>query len=394
MSKFFKSLFVRGREKGINHPFPLPPEILEVIASSLSLPDLFKVVRVCRACREVVQPLMYQHLVLAKYPQRALRCSATLLARHDLARAVGSFKAETAHPWNRVQLAHPLESVQITALREATNLKHLDLGCIPILALDILNHCTFQLRHLAWETVDCHPILHTFLERQSTIQSLALTSLLSIPGLQPIHVPNLRSFCGRASLAAQMVPGRPVESVVIRGDPIYPELLDAIQKMGQSSTPVRELELYSTGLNLGTSREWSTPRGFLLELTTALPCLEHLEVMLRNEGEKDLVDTLTETIHNFIGHLKELRYFVIRTDVASFPVYRSFLDEAEEIQLCQRWHKLCPNLNEVEYLSGRRWKLAGNRWVKSWAKSYFEMSTLERPWAKDLKPPRALSAPL
>jgi hypothetical protein len=93
-----------------------------------------------------------------------------------------------------------------------------------------------------------------------------------------------------------MIPGRPVESVIIRSDPIYPELLDAIQKMALSSIPVRELELYSTGLNLGTSREWSTPRGFLLELTTALPHLNRLEVMLRNEGERELVDTLTEAV--------------------------------------------------------------------------------------------------
>jgi hypothetical protein len=93
-----------------------------------------------------------------------------------------------------------------------------------------------------------------------------------------------------------MIPGRPVETVIIKGDPIYPELLDAIQKLGMSSTPVRALELYSTGLNLGTSREWSTPRGFFLELTSALPQLNRLEVMLRNEGEKDLIDTLTETV--------------------------------------------------------------------------------------------------
>jgi hypothetical protein len=119
MSKFFKSLFIRGREKG-SHPFPLPPEILEAIVSSLSLSDLYRMVRVCRACREVVEPMMYHHLSLAKYPQRALRCSATLLARHDLARAVVSFRAETASPWHRVQLAHPLESVQITALREVS----------------------------------------------------------------------------------------------------------------------------------------------------------------------------------------------------------------------------------------------------------------------------------
>ncbi|CAE6436488.1 unnamed protein product [Rhizoctonia solani] len=191
-----------------------------------------------------------------------------------------------------------------------------------------------------------------------------------------------------------MVPGRPVESVVIRGDPIYPELLDAIQKIGQSSTPVRELKLYSTGLNLGTSREWSTPRGFLLELTTALPRLKRLKVMLRNEGEKDLVDNLTETIHYFISHLKELRYFVIRTDLKSFPVYTTFLDEMEEIQLCQRWRNSCSSLNEVEYLSGRRWKLVGNKWAKSWSRAEFEMNTPERPWTKDLKPPRAASAPL
>lgn len=119
MSKFLKSLFVRGREKG-THPFPLPPEILEAIVSPLSLPDLYRVVRVCRACREVVEPLLYTHLPLAKYPQRALRCCATLLARHDLARAVVSFSAETASPWNRVKLAHPIESVQITALREVS----------------------------------------------------------------------------------------------------------------------------------------------------------------------------------------------------------------------------------------------------------------------------------
>lgn len=178
-------------------------------------------------------------------------------------------------------------------------MKYLDLGCIPILALDILNHCTFQLRYLAWETVDCHPILHTFLERQPSIQSLALASLQSFPGLQPIHVPHLRSFCGHASLAAQIIPGRPVETVVIKGDPIYPDLLDALQKMGASNSPVRVLEIYSTGLNLGTSREWSTPRGFFLELTSALPELRKLKIMLRNEGEKDLVAALTETVRSF-----------------------------------------------------------------------------------------------
>ena len=117
MSKFLKSLFVRGREKGVS-AFPLPLEILEAIAALLALPDLYRVVRVSRACREVVEPFLYMHLPLAKYPQRALRCCATLLARHDLARAVISFSAETASPWNRVKLAHPLESVQITALRE------------------------------------------------------------------------------------------------------------------------------------------------------------------------------------------------------------------------------------------------------------------------------------
>lgn len=389
MARFFRSLFVRGREKN-THAFPLPPEILEAIVILLSLPDLYRVVRVCRACREVVEPIMYHHLPLAKNPQRALRCSATLLARHDLARVVVSFKAETASPWNRVQLAHPLESVQITALREATGLKYLDLGCIPILALDILNHCTFQLRHLAWETVDCHPILHTFLERQSSIQSLALTSLRSFPGLLPVHVPNLRSFCGHASLAAQMIPGRPVETVIIRGDPIYPELLEAIQRMGLSSVPVRALELYSTGLNLGTSREWSTPRGFFLELTSALPRLQRLEVLLRNEGDKDLIDALTETINQFIGHLNDLRCFIIRTDIETFPTYSTYLSHTQEIEQCQRWRKSCPNLTEVEYLSGRRWELVGNQWVRAPSGSMAD----EKPWARDLKPLRAHSAPL
>lgn len=121
MARFFRSLFIRGREKS-THAFPLPPEILEAIVALLSLPDLYRVVRVCRACREVVEPMMYHYLSLAKYPQRAVRCCATLLARHDLARAVVSFKVETASPWNRVQLAHPLESVQITALREVSGL--------------------------------------------------------------------------------------------------------------------------------------------------------------------------------------------------------------------------------------------------------------------------------
>ncbi|KAG9074610.1 hypothetical protein FS749_013806 [Ceratobasidium sp. UAMH 11750] len=392
MSKFLKSLFVRGREKG-THPFPLPPEILETIVSQLSPPDLYRVIRVCRACREVVEPFLYAHLPLAKYPQRALRCCATLLARHDLARAVVSFSAETASPWNRVNLAHPLESIQITALREASGLKYLDLGCIPILALDILNHCTFQLKHLAWETVDCHPILHTFLERQPSIQSLALTSLESFTGLQPLHVPHLRSFCGHASLAAQIIPGRPVETVVIKGDPIYPDLLDALQKMGASKSPVRVLELYSTGLNLGTSREWSTPRGFFLELTSALPQLRKLKIMLRNEGQGDLINALTETINHFIGDLGDLRCFSIKTDIESFPMYSSHLSEQQEVELCQSWQKSCPRLVEVEYLSARRWQFINGQWERVKNTLCFEDRGIDRVWSKDLKPPRAHSPP-
>ncbi|QRW20905.1 ATP-dependent RNA helicase DOB1 [Rhizoctonia solani] len=163
--------------------------------------------------------------------------------------------------------------------------------------------------------------------------------------------------------------------------------------MALSSIPVRELELYSTGLNLGTSREWSTPRGFLLELTTALPHLIRLEVMLRNEGERELVDTLTEAVHNFITHLKDLQCFVIKTNLESSPSYTTYLTEREEVQLCRTWRSSCSDLNEVEYLSGRRWKLFGDQWLQSYSQPYSNIS-VERPWMRDLKPPRATSAPL
>ncbi|KAG8689545.1 hypothetical protein FRC09_012386 [Ceratobasidium sp. 395] len=233
-----------------------------------------------------------------------------------------------------------------------------------------------------------------FLERQPSIQSLALTSLESFTGLQPRHVPHLRSFCGHASLAAQIIPGRPVETVIIKGDPIYPDLLDAIQKIGASNTPVRVLELYSTGLNLGTSREWSTPRGFFLELTSALPQLRKLRLMLRNEGEGDLINALTETINNFIGDLEDLRCFSIKTDLESFPMYTSHLSEKQEVELCQKWRRSCPRLIEVEYLSARQWHFVDGRWERMQTSNCFEDRSIEKVWLKDLKPPRAHSAPI
>ena len=245
----------------------ISPELLSVVFSFASRPDILSLARVSTSFSQAAKRALYGDLDLRNADdERIEQCISTLASRRSLASLVRTFAC---------RILPPPEGAESTTLNTVTfaialtNMDQLNALTLPDFDLRLVRHATFSLRHLTLLCTSISPqvfhSLFSWLSHQPSLLSLSFPSLLlptlppsplapvdsgapsrphtprtpdtpsnesdapshvSSSSFPPTVVPNLRRFDGPVAIAAAIVPGRPVERVTI---PIQHTLYDGLR---------------------------------------------------------------------------------------------------------------------------------------------------------------------
>ncbi|KAI0740133.1 hypothetical protein C8Q76DRAFT_578364, partial [Earliella scabrosa] len=243
------------------------PELLSVVFSFASRPDILSLARVSTSFSQAAKRALYSDLDLRNADdERIEQCISTLASRRSLASLVRTFACRILPPPDGAE-STTLNTV--TFAIALTNMDQLNALTLPDFDIRLVRHATFSLRHLTLLCTSISPqvfhSLFSWLSHQPSLLSLSFPSLLlptlppsplapvdsgapsrphtprtpdtpshesdapshvSSSSFPPTVVPNLRRFDGPVAIAAAIVPGRPVERVTI---PIQHTLYDGLR---------------------------------------------------------------------------------------------------------------------------------------------------------------------
>ncbi|TFK21712.1 hypothetical protein FA15DRAFT_69592 [Coprinopsis marcescibilis] len=351
-------------ERGLPRIYPkLPLEVLELVFSDLSKPELIPVLQSNRSLYSVAIRLFYRVLV-----------------ENDAARCVALVKRVLAMPalYPHVRVVEFNLSTVEALTGNFYRLLQRFLRCLSgltSLTLDlpkvnspvwIFDGCRFSLRVLS-TSMQCSGPLAKFLDSQSNIRTLTLRgfqsdalqaiplfgldiannpSLLFTPRrnfddfvLQPASLPKLTSFNAIHA-------GPPVVATVARGRPLTiasvplfsSSALASLDALNGSSAQLKRLSVISF--------DPEAPAFIFEEVAKRFPSLEALHiVVLLAEFTPGLLLAACPHLQVF----KKLKYI---TCVATSPESSSLLEEQE---IAQKWHQHCPSLQTIILPKGRVW---------------------------------------
>ncbi len=242
----------------------ISPELLSFVFSFASRPDILSLAQVSQSFSRPALQALYANVDLrTDDDERIEQCIASLASRRPVASFVRNFACRELPPPE----GGTTSLSTVTFAIALTNMDQLQSLTLPHFDLRILCHTTFPLRHLTllckYITPEDFHALFNWLGRHPSLVSLSFPSLV-LPSLPtsslvdsgvpsrphtprtpdtpshdsdaPSHassspfpstlIPSLRRFDGPVSIAAALIPGRPVERVQL---PIQHTLYDGLR---------------------------------------------------------------------------------------------------------------------------------------------------------------------
>lgn len=175
----------------------------------------------------------------------------------------------------------------------------------------------FKLQGFSCVGLSLNALLVGFLRDQNAITRLDAPSLTSRYRLGPPVLPGLRAICGTAGLLRRVVPGRPVDSVRCTSPVVDAPFIDLVERLRESSCPLREFILPSVLL--------TAARDYLPVLANNLPSLESLVV-------SDHIPTSLSGAGNMVSMLVKFR----RCIALSYVSFRTLTKCTKRKDFCTR----------------------------------------------------------
>ncbi|KAG1732513.1 hypothetical protein EDB19DRAFT_1733845 [Suillus lakei] len=332
----------------------LPNETLAAVFRDLSPSVLAAVARVSRQWRGVAEWLLYSNIFISEtlsasspFPYSTLRCCQTIRLHSHLASGLHKFHIR----WKSEHGAHYEPHFDYHLHLGLPSLpEHPTLTPLIFPATDVHYH---SLRRVSLSGIGpfTHNRLTHFLNILPAARHLRLPDYHDPIALLPQALPSLTSFSGSPRVAAAILPGRPVQSLVLIGQDYITDL--DLSRMALTSIPLRHLDLSSMLV---------TPT-LLRNLSRNLNTVESLKVKL----------ALRHTLH-FAGigllaalsHLLGAFHRLATLDLSPTHVdYTGLSNSAEELSLCRSWQNACPSLRRVVFPSQTEWAFQedDNMWV-------------------------------
>lgn len=353
-------------------PLFLPNETLAAICRGLSPSVLAVVARVSRQWRGVVEWLLYSNIFISEtlsasspLPYSTLRCCQTIRLHSHLASGLRTLHIR----WKSVHGAYyePDFNIILSNLSQAiglaTNLRsldlHLGLPSLPehptstSLTFPATDTCYYSLRRISLSGIGpfTHNRLTRFLNILPAAQHLRLPDYYDQITLLPQALPSLISFSGSPRVAAAILPGRPVQSLVLIGQDYIPDI--DLSQMALTSIPLRHLDLSSMLV---------TPT-LLRNLSKNLNTVESLKVKLALRHTLHFAGIgLLAALSHLLGAFRNLSTL----DLSPTHVdYTGLSNSTEELSLCRSWQSACPSLRRVIFPSQTEWTFQedNNTWA-------------------------------
>ncbi|KAG1786042.1 uncharacterized protein HD556DRAFT_1313815 [Suillus plorans] len=350
----------------------LPNETLATICRGLSPSVLATVARVSRQWRGVAEWLLYSNIFISEtlsasssLPYSTLRCCQTIRLHSHLANGLRKLHIR----WKLEYGAYYAPDFDIflsnltQALGLATNLQSLDLHLgLPslsehptstFLSFPATDVCYHSLRRVSLSGIGpfTHNRLKIFLNILPAVRHLRLPDYHDQITLIPQALPSLVSFSGSPRVAAAILPGRPVQSLVLIGQDYIPDL--DLSQMVLTSVPLRHLDLSSMLV---------TPT-LLRNLSRNLNTVESLKVKLALRHTLHFAGIgLLAALSHLLGAFRNLSTL----DLSPTHVdYTGLSNSTEELSLCRSWQNACPSLRRVVFPSQTEWAFQedDNTWV-------------------------------
>jgi F-box domain len=208
----------------------IPVDVLLNILEYVGPADLATMCRVNKICCSCSQDVLY-HDTHAESPNalspKVLQTLETLAQSTHLARKVRLFSSDYAG------------SDLAMALRNMTFLRSLKLDCA--FNVDIFNGCTFKLESFECARFESYDELFPkFLSSQPSLKYLTLSGHFKFTGwsLEATCLPNLTRINVKFSWLPYLIPGRPLNEVIVTGSPSYGDSID-FSIFALSTTPLK-----------------------------------------------------------------------------------------------------------------------------------------------------------
>ncbi|KAG1780793.1 hypothetical protein EV702DRAFT_1250121 [Suillus placidus] len=321
----------------------LPNETLAAICCGLSPSVLAAVARVSPPF-VAARPFVYIHILPADLHKLHIRWKSEHGAYYD-----PHFDIVLSNLSQAIGLAINLESLDLH-LGLPSVPEHPTLTSLPFPATDASYR---SLRRVSLSGIGpfAHNRLTHFLNSLPAARHLRLPDYHDQITLLPQALPSLISFSGSPRVAAAILPGRPVQSLVLIAQDYIPDL--ALSQMTLTSVPLRHLDLSSTLV---------TPT-LLRNLSQSLNTVESLKVKLALRHTLHFAGIgLLAALSHLLGAFRNLSTL----DLSPTHVdYTRLSDSAEELSLCRSWQNACPALQRVVFPSQTEWTLQedDNTWL-------------------------------
>ena len=251
----------------------LPNETWTAVFESLGSPDLVSVTCVSLRLGAIAERILYSEIQVSEiissgqFPCKTDICCKAIIRRLHLVEYMKHLHVRWTIRTSNV--AWHLQSVLFNlsnTLRTLPFLESLDLSLDLSTyvsgEIDILRQCRLpSLCHLSLSGVGCTAV-GCFLNRTPSIQHLKLLDYRLSIVLSPGALPSLRSFCGPPTIAASVVPGRPVQYLALSGHTSEQQgwleaVRSAMPTMMLSTAPIRYLDLSNSSVTLMLLRDIS-----------------------------------------------------------------------------------------------------------------------------------------
>lgn len=350
----------------------LPNETLAAICCSLSPSVLTAVARVSRQWRGVAEWLLYSNIFITEtlstsspFPYNTLRCCQTIRLHSHLASGLHKlhirWKSENGayyEPHFNIILSNLSQAIGLATNLESLDL-HLGLPSLPehptstSFTFPATDACYHSLRRVSLSGIGpfTHNRLTDFLHVLPAARHLRLPDYHDPITLLPQAIPSLISFSGSPRVAAAILPGRPVQSLVLIGQDYIPDL--DLSQMTLTSVPLRHLDLSSMLV---------TPT-LLRNLSRNLNTVESLKVKLALRHTLHFAGIgLLAALSHLLGAFRNLSTL----DLSPTHVdYTGLSNSSEEFSLCRSWQNACPSLRRVVFPSQTEWTFqeGDNAWI-------------------------------
>jgi len=234
----------------------IPVDVLRDILDHVDQAGLATMCRVNKICCSCSQDVLYRDISVKTI--RAFKVQQTLAQSAHLAKRVHSFDSS----YNNPDLA--------MALRNMTSLRILKLS--GVFHVNILDGCTFKLDSFEYAYLTHHDeSLPIFLSSQPSLKYVTLPNYAVSPPLDATCLPNLTRINVTFPWLRDLIPGRPLNEVIIVGGTSNKRSIDW-SFFALSTTPIQKLTidysfLYSTPIHL---------------LAPFLPSLTHFTLKILN----------------------------------------------------------------------------------------------------------------